>query len=252
MVTIVLLNVALMWATPRLTLRRCLRFLLFATDANLPILSLTSPQRQQGIPLLALRAGKIGLPTHFLDALLAGHGLARSLASTGIGARPLTPHRQTATMPEAAVALNVFQPRDILLNLAAQRPLDRIFTVENRRQTSDVFITQILGTAQRINTRLLAQTQRQRRSNAVDVTQRYVRRFVVGQVNTQDTRHGESPRLALALFVSWIAANHEKLAVPAHELAILTDAFHTRPNLHRQLPTADIMPEMESVNIAIP
>ena len=30
-VTIVLLNVALMWATPRLTLRRALRFLLLAT-----------------------------------------------------------------------------------------------------------------------------------------------------------------------------------------------------------------------------
>src|SRR5271154_679440 len=35
MVTIVLLNVALMWATPRLTLRRALRFLLFATVQNL-------------------------------------------------------------------------------------------------------------------------------------------------------------------------------------------------------------------------
>src|SRR6516165_7402391 len=32
MVTIVLLKVALMWATPRLTLRRALRFLLLATD----------------------------------------------------------------------------------------------------------------------------------------------------------------------------------------------------------------------------
>src|ERR1700674_3742219 len=34
-VTIVLLNVALMWAIPRLTLRRALRFLLFATVQNL-------------------------------------------------------------------------------------------------------------------------------------------------------------------------------------------------------------------------
>src|SRR5260370_28693097 len=34
-VTIVLLNVALMWATPRLTLRRCLRFLLLATAQTL-------------------------------------------------------------------------------------------------------------------------------------------------------------------------------------------------------------------------
>src|SRR5262249_61777278 len=35
-VTMVLLNVALMWATPRLTLRRCLRFLLLATDSYSP------------------------------------------------------------------------------------------------------------------------------------------------------------------------------------------------------------------------
>src|ERR687883_479410 len=33
-VTIVLLNVALMWATPRLTLRRALRFLLLATETS--------------------------------------------------------------------------------------------------------------------------------------------------------------------------------------------------------------------------
>src|SRR5205823_6993544 len=36
-VTMVLLNVALMWAMPRLTLRRCLRFLLLATFALPPV-----------------------------------------------------------------------------------------------------------------------------------------------------------------------------------------------------------------------
>src|SRR5262249_22520537 len=36
MVTIVLLNVALMWAMPRLTFRRALRFLLLATAVMLP------------------------------------------------------------------------------------------------------------------------------------------------------------------------------------------------------------------------
>src|SRR5262245_28763939 len=35
-VTMVLLNVALMWATPRLTFRRALRFLLLATDSYSP------------------------------------------------------------------------------------------------------------------------------------------------------------------------------------------------------------------------
>src|SRR5215831_1799217 len=45
MVTMVLLNVALMWATPRLTLRRCLRFLLLATDAILLCVNRAFPSR---------------------------------------------------------------------------------------------------------------------------------------------------------------------------------------------------------------
>src|SRR5437660_11051981 len=42
-VTMVLLNVALMWATPRLTLRRCLRFLLLATSKVLPQVAACGP-----------------------------------------------------------------------------------------------------------------------------------------------------------------------------------------------------------------
>jgi len=37
---------------------------------------------------------------------------------------------------------------------------------------------------------------------------------------------------ALALLVARIAANHIKLSVPAHELAVLAYALHTGPNLH--------------------
>src|SRR5262249_43053301 len=70
MVTMVLLNVALMWATPRLTLRRALRFLLLATVNGL--LTLESPQ----VATCGL-APQAALAPHLLDALLAGHGLAR-------------------------------------------------------------------------------------------------------------------------------------------------------------------------------
>src|SRR6516164_3682144 len=167
------------------------------------------------------------LAAHFLDALLAGHGLARPLAGAGVGPRPLPPHRQTAAVPEAAVALNVFQTSDVLLDLAAQRPLDRVLAVQNGRQPGDVFVGQVLGAALRVDAGLLAQAQGQRRPDAVDVPQRNVRRLVVGQVNTQDTRHGRSPRSALTLFVAWIGANHQQLAVPPHQLAVLTDAFYT-------------------------
>src|SRR5437588_6286945 len=53
-VTMVLLNVALMWATPRLTLRRALRFLLFAT-AGYPLAKRPKPGQspRPGYPTIA-------------------------------------------------------------------------------------------------------------------------------------------------------------------------------------------------------
>src|SRR5215472_11160156 len=78
------------------------------------------------------------LTAHLLDTLLAGDGLARSLAGAGVGARPLATHRQTAAVPETAVALDVLQPRDVLLHLTAQRTLDGVFAIENGRQAGDL------------------------------------------------------------------------------------------------------------------
>src|SRR6202521_191393 len=46
MVTMVLLNVAMMWAMPRLTLRRCLRFLLLATDQT-PMVQRPGPRSEE-------------------------------------------------------------------------------------------------------------------------------------------------------------------------------------------------------------
>src|SRR6516225_7455417 len=116
MVTIVLLNVALMWATPRLTLRLCLRFLLLATGAVLPN----------------------ALAAHLLDALLAGHSLARPLAGAGVGARPLAAHRQAAAVPQPAVALDVLQAGDVLLDLTAQGAFDGVIAVEEAHQAGDL------------------------------------------------------------------------------------------------------------------
>src|SRR5262249_287483 len=99
MVTIVLLNVAWMCATPGLTFRRALGFLLFAM-----------------------------LP-HLLHALLAGHGLARPLARAGVGLGPLAAHRQAAAVPHAPVAVDVPQPGDVLLHRPPQLPLDHVLAV---------------------------------------------------------------------------------------------------------------------------
>src|SRR5215813_344357 len=45
------------------------------------------------------------------------------------------------------------------------------------------------------------------------------------------------PLLALALLVTGVSADDKHLAVPPHNLAVLTDPFHTRSHLHRWTPT---------------
>src|SRR5262245_1723931 len=122
------------------------------------------------------------LTTHFLDALLAGNRLARALAGAGVGARALAADRQTAAVAQTAVTANVAQPGDVLLNLSAQRTFDRVFAVEQSGDAREFLVAQLLGAALGIDAGLFAQAQGQGRPDAVKVTQRNVRRLVVGDV----------------------------------------------------------------------
>src|SRR5262249_4763659 len=96
MVTMVLLNVALMWAMPRLTLRLCLRFLLFATVVPSPrasgkrgpapvlreagprpvMLPRSAPERHGG---RSLPAGYLSLTPFFPATVLRGPLRVRAL-----------------------------------------------------------------------------------------------------------------------------------------------------------------------------
>jgi hypothetical protein len=45
-----------------------------------------------------------------------------------------------------------------------------------------------------------------------------------------------TPRSALALLVTRVAANHEKFPVPSHQLTVFTDSFDARTHLHANTP----------------
>src|SRR3990172_7824437 len=96
MVTVVLLNVALMWATPTVTLRRVRRRFDLATVRSTP-----STVRSLRFAYEKTRAEQ-GLP-HVFYSLLAGHGFLGAFAGAGIGASTLAPHGQTAPMPQPPV-----------------------------------------------------------------------------------------------------------------------------------------------------
>src|SRR5262249_36003817 len=147
-VTVVLLNVALMCTTARLTLRRVFRFLALATAPLLlvwliqidSVLNLedarprvprptrgsalgpethnrrSSQSRPREAPVpkgLARRSVRAGRSAHLLHALLPRHGLAWALAGPCVGAGPLPADRQALAMTKPAVAADVAQPRDI-------------------------------------------------------------------------------------------------------------------------------------------
>src|SRR5262245_8406258 len=150
-----------------------------------------------GLAFLALGHSSVVVSTLLLllDALLAGDCLARALAGAGVGAGALAADRQTAAVAQAAVALDVPQPGDVLGHLPPQRAFHQVVAaVEQVDDAADLLVAQLLGLALRIDPGLLAQLQGQRRADAVEVAQGDVRRLVIGDVHTQDTRHGKTPR----------------------------------------------------------
>src|SRR5205823_3294132 len=108
------------------------------------------------------------LLTEFLDALLARDGLARTLARAGIAPRALAPRREAAAVTVAAVAADVAEARDVLLDRAAQRALDQHLLVEQPDDLRQLFFRQLLGAALGIDAGLLEDRQRVARADAVD------------------------------------------------------------------------------------
>src|SRR5215470_15631662 len=131
MVIIVLLNVAFTCATPEAMFLRSRRR---TRVASLPILD----------PLAARRCDRRAndwCSDHAADlaqgygnsrcALLTGDGFGRPLTGAGIGMGALAADRQSATVPQPAVAAEVHQPLDIHGDFAPQVPFDHIVAVDD-------------------------------------------------------------------------------------------------------------------------
>src|SRR5690242_11077189 len=118
MVTIVLLNVAWIQASPCGTTRRS-RFFLnsFLRFAGFPAAAAAAPS-----------CGSLAIASPYYAALLAGHdllfgghgALTRAFPRTGIGMRALATYGQIAAMAQPPIALNLDQPANVHLDLLAE------------------------------------------------------------------------------------------------------------------------------------
>src|SRR4051794_3449188 len=85
------------------------------------------------------------LLTKFLHALLTCNGLARSLSRAGVRSRALTSHGQRAAMTIAAIAADVAQSRDVLLDRATQCAFDQHLLVEQADDRGQLFFGKLFG-----------------------------------------------------------------------------------------------------------
>src|SRR4051794_25596831 len=82
---------------------------------------------------------------HFLDALLAGDGLAGALAGPGVSPRPLAVDRQPLAVAQPPVAADIAEPRDVLLDLAAQLAFHHVLVIEQAGELGEIVFAQVAG-----------------------------------------------------------------------------------------------------------
>src|SRR5690606_1478519 len=113
------------------------------------------------------------------DALLAGDRLLDALARPRVRPGPLPANRQPAPMPRPAIAVNVSQAGDVLLDVPAELTFGLVVLIQDGIDAGDVVVREIARLRLRIEPEGEAQLDRLRAPHAVEVLQRHEGRLVV-------------------------------------------------------------------------
>src|SRR5690606_62770 len=177
-VTIVLLNVALMWTMPCWTffLTFFLTFLSSAIPQTLP---------KRGDRRRAPREARASLPS--LPQL--ADGPPGALAGTGVGVRPLSAHRQPLAVTQSAIAAEVHQPLDVHRDLAAEIALDLVVAFDHLADAPHLVLGEVLGADRLVDPGLLADLSGREVADAVDVLKGDDDPLFTRKIHAGDTCH---------------------------------------------------------------
>ena len=92
-----------------------------------------------------------------LNALLAGHGLLRSLAAASVGSSSLPVNRQPLAVPQSPVTPDVAEPDDVLVRLPPELSLDNIVFVQQRSQAHQLVLAEFPCPLVRIDSGVVTQ-----------------------------------------------------------------------------------------------
>src|SRR3990172_1246866 len=164
----------------------------------------------------------------------AGNGAAGAALGARVGSRALTPHRQSAAVPYAAVAVDLHQPLDVLAHPLAQLPLHHEVPVDVLADTRDLVVGQLpdlrLGRHRGVGAYLAGDA----RPDAEDIAQRNIDALIAGDVHSSYTSH--AILLPLPLLVARVTADHAHHPAAAHDLAVVTTTFDRCRYFHGKKP----------------
>src|SRR5437870_4730934 len=155
--------------------------------------------------------------------LLAGdRALARTLPRASVGMRSLSAHRQSTTMPHAAIAIDFHQALDIEAHVLAEVALDFVSVGNHLPNLPYVILGKILDADVLVDARLVEDVVRRRPSDAVDVCETNLHPLVQWKVDACDSCHFF---LSLPLFVFWNDADDPDDALSPDDLAFAADSL---------------------------
>ena len=119
-----------------------------------------------------------------LGVLLDAHGLLLALAGTGVGAGPLTAHRQAALVADPAVTIDGSEPLQLRLALAAEVAfhLDRL-GLDHLGDLDELFLTELSGADVGVDARMFKDLGRRGATDAKHVGQRSFDALLIGNFN---------------------------------------------------------------------
>ena len=143
-------------------------------------------------------------------------------------------------MPDALVAADLDLALDVLRHIAAQVTFDREVGVDPATDAIDLFLGQVADPSVGIDADFGADLARGRPADAEDVGERDLQPLLAGDVDAGDAGHVRSASCslsvalsALTLLVAGVLADDHDATVGTDHLALLTDCFDARADLHR-------------------
>jgi hypothetical protein len=137
----------------------------------------------------------------FLYALLACNRLPRAFSRACIALSALAPDGQTPSVTKAPVTTDVAQTSYVLGNLPPKLTFDYAIAVDDLRYLTKLIFAELVGLGALVDPGFFQYLSRRALAYADDVSQRNQYRLVVGNINTDYTRHISSFSFLVSCFM---------------------------------------------------